>query len=329
MKKIYTTLFLLAITFMSFSQTYYVYTANQNGLWSQSGNWDSQLRTDGTNKNKYVIPEDKSIIIDNSVDGIALGDIEIFVAGNIDLTASFDLSNNSRIQLNNGTISGDANNIKIKIASVIKYKVNVDGVETGLSFADNTTGTSPDGFSAFSILPVNFTSFYISKSGQNIQLTWSTDKEIDNSHFDVERSFNGTLWERISTMLSAGIGNNTNNYTYNDKNISNPVVYYRLRQVDLNGRSVYSSIKMIRMSETIAPIKIYGFDKNVVIDFNTAVKSKVTVSVINNSGQIISQKSYTNPSYKINLNCSNIANGAYIIQVSDNKGWSEVKKLIL
>ena len=177
--------------------------------------------------------------------------------------------------------------------------------------------------------PVHFTSFYIGKSGDNIQLSWSTDYETGNSHFDVERSFNGVQWQKIAEVTAAGNSNNTNNYNYHDKNVSNPIVYYRLRQVDINSRATYSSIKMIRLNESISPVKIFGADKNVVIDLNASIKGNIQVRVLNNSGQVISQHSYTNSSYRINLRLNTISSGAYIVHVSTSNGWSEAKKVIL
>jgi hypothetical protein len=229
----------------------------------------------------------------------------------------------------NGTISGNSSNQKIKIGSNIKYNGNQDGVRTGLLLMDNTTGSSPNGFLSFSILPVHFKSFYISKSGNDIQLSWSTDNETGSSHFDVERSFNGVQWQKIAEVTAAGNSNNTSNYNYYDKNLSNSIVYYRLRQVDINSRATYSSIKMIRFNEPISAVKIFGADKNVVIELNTSIKGSIRVQVLNNSGQVIGQHSYTNSSYRINLNLNHIANGAYIVHVSTTNGWSEAKKVVL
>jgi hypothetical protein len=332
MKKFYTTLVLLAIAVMSFSQTYFTYTAKKSGYWYDNKNWNVGPRMDGVPKHKVVIPAAYTIMVDNNVNSMGLGDVEVFVSGQIALIANTTLilSNSSSIQLNGGFISGTAANQQILLGGVIKYKGDIDGIKTGNSIADNTTGVSPNGFRALGILPVNFTSFYISKSGQNIQLSWSTDKEINNSHFDVERSFNGLDWQKIAVVVSAGSNNsNNNNYSYNDKAISSPVVYYRLRQVDIDGRSVYSSIKTIRMGEAISAVRIYGFAKNVVIDLNTSVKSNLTVSIVNTSGQVISKQTFSNPSYKINLTIPVASTGAYFVQITDNKGWTEVKKVIL
>jgi hypothetical protein len=314
---------------MSFSQPFYIYTAKANGLWSQAQNWNIQLRTDGIARHKFVIPGNVSITINNDISN--LGDVEINISGTLSLAGSTNLhlSNNSIIVLNNGTISGDNANEKIKIGNQIKYKGNVDGVVTGYWIADNTSGSAPNGFKSFSMLPVNFTSFHINKSGNNIQLVWSTDIEIRNSHYEIERSINGRDWSKIAVVLSAANSNNGGNYDYTDQNILGEVVYYRLRQVDLDGRSTYSSVKTIRLSEAISAIKIYGSEKKVIIDLSAAIKNTVVVSIVNNNGQVIHQQSYSNPSYKINLNLYYIANGAYIVHVANNKGWSEVKKVIL
>lgn len=331
MKKIYTTLVLLTIAVISFSQPYYIYTAKGSGLWSDVNNWNIQARADGVAKHKVIIPAAFTIIVDNNVNSMGLGDVEVIIAGRINLVpnTTLNLSNNSSIQLNGGLISGSTATQQIVLGGIVKYQGNIDGLKTGNSIADNTTGTSPLGFRSFAIMPVNFTGFYISKAGENIQLNWSTDKEINNSHFDVERSLNGLAWQKIAVVFGTGSSNNTNNYSYNDKSITNPVVYYRLRQVDINGRSVYSSIKMIHAGEAVSAARIYGSDKNVVIDLNTSVKNNLVIIVINTNGQVISKQTFSNPSYKININLNNASTGAYIVQVTDNKGWTEVRKVIL
>ena len=331
MKKFYSTLVLLTITVMAFSQTYKTYTAKRSGIWSDNGNWNVSNRVDGVSKNKYVVGDNYTMIVDNGINDAALGDVEIVVNGSLLFltNSTLALTNNSSLRLSSGLILGLTSGQLITIGGVVKYQGNKDGWKIGSLIADNTTGASPTGFKAFAALPVNFTSFYISKSGQNVQLTWSTDKEINNSHFDVERSFNGTDWQKVSVVDGAGTSSNVNNYSYNDKNVSGSVVYYRLRQVDIDGGSMYSSIKSIRMSEAVSAVRIYGSNKNVVIDLNTSIKNDLVVSVVNANGQVISKQTVSNPSYRININVQNASTGTYIVHVTDNKGWTEVKKVIL
>ena len=331
MKKIYTTLFLLTVAIVTFSQPYYVFTAQGSGPWSTPANWNTQPRLDGVSKHKVVIPAAYNIVADNAVNGLIPGDVEIHISGSLTLSANtiLNLTSNSSVRLNSGTIYGTTTNQRILIGTTVKYRGNVDGAKTGLSIADNTTGVAPNGFRDLTTLPVNFTSFYINKSAQTIQLSWSTDNETNNSHFEVERSSNGTTWEKIA-VINAGINsNNSNNYSYNDKTISGPVVYYRLRQVDMDGRSIFSSIRMIRSGEVMSAVKIYGTNKKVVVDLNTSITNSLVISVVNANGQVITQQTVINPSYKINIDVPGASKGVYVVHLTDSKGWTEVKKVVL
>src|SRR5687767_12442990 len=115
MKKIYTTIVLLTIAVMSFSQTYYTYIAKRSGYWYDTNNWSIQVRGDGVEKHKVIIPAAFTIIVDNNVNSMGLGDVEVFVAGGINLVpnTTLNLTNNSSIQLNNGAISGNSANQQI------------------------------------------------------------------------------------------------------------------------------------------------------------------------------------------------------------------------
>ena len=331
MKKMYSTLALLVISLISFSQTYYVYTAKSNGTWSNLANWNSQIRTDGIEKTGFVIPAGFNITGDNGVNSMGLGATEVTIAGTLTMAhnTTIALNSSSNILLNNGSIVGSTGNQQITIGGVVKYRGNLDGTKTGASYANNTTGVSPNGFASLMTLPVNFTSFYVNKTMQDIQLAWSTDNEVGNSHFDIERSFNGVDWKRIAVVFGAGSSSSTSQYNYNDRNISNAVVYYRLRQVDANGRFIYSSIKAVRMNESIPTLKIYGADKTVVVDLNSSVSNNLVVSVLTSNGQLVKKQTFNNPSYKINMQLQTIPAGSYIIQVTDGKGLNEVKKVVL
>ena len=85
MKKIYTTLVLLTVALISFSQSFYVYTAKASGLWTQAMTWNTSLRTDGVQKNKVIVPKNFNIIADNDVNNMGLGSIEMLIAGTMTL----------------------------------------------------------------------------------------------------------------------------------------------------------------------------------------------------------------------------------------------------
>jgi hypothetical protein len=328
MKNIYTTLLFFSVAIVSYSQSFYSYIAKANGVWTNSATWRTQLRTDGVQKHQYIIPTNFTVTINNDL--TISGDVEIYISGTMGFSGNLNLhlSNNSAIILINGTISGSSANQKIKIGNEFKYKGNVDGNLTGFWVADMTTGSAPNGFSIFSILPVQFTSFYVNASGNGIQLKWSVDNEVNNSHYEVERSIDGHNWEKAAVVTQSS-NTSTNGYSYTDQKVINQVMYYRIRQVDFDGGSTYSAIKTIRLSGIHPAIKIYTSQKEVIVDLNASIKNSIVVNVINNSGQVVKQQAYNNPSSTIKLSVPNTASGIYAIQVTDMKGWSEVKKVLL
>jgi hypothetical protein len=229
-----------------------------------------------------------------------------------------------------GKITGVNSNDQISIGNEFKFK-GAPYLIIGYSYADNTTGTVPNGFLTVSpgTLPVTFQSFYVSRQSSNVELTWVTSQELNNSHFEVERSTDGRNYKAIAVVLGAVNSNLINKYSYTDKNMTAAAVYYRIRQVDINGQAHYSAIRFIRNTEEATVTNIYASAKQTIaIDFNSDVKNNVTVQVVNMNGQIIARQDYKEAAYRITLNIA-AGTGIYAVRVSDAAGWSETKKLAL
>jgi hypothetical protein len=324
MTQIYTTLIALIITATSFANSI---TAVKDGTWNDPTTWDAnQLPANG---DSIIIPSGITVVLDNLND---LDNVVILVSG----TLEFD---NGKLRLNDasrmvieitGRITGVNSNNQISIGNVFKFK-GVPSIIIGYSYADKTTGVAPNGFTSITAgtLPVTFQSFYVSRQSANIALTWVTSQELNNSHFEVERSTDGRNYKTIAVVLGAVNSNVINKYSYTDKNITNTVVYYRIRQVDINGQAHYSAIRMIKSTEESAVTNIYASAKQTItVDFNSDVKNNVTVQVVNMNGQVVVSQEYKQAAYRITLNIA-AGNGIYAVRVSDAAGWSEVKKLAL
>ena len=163
-----------------------------------------------------------------------------------------------------------------------------------------------------------------------MQLNWSTIQEINSHHFEIERSTNVRQWNKVAVIPGAGNSNSINTYSYTDNNISGEVVYYRIRQVDVNGHAQYSAVRTIRSTGTMAMVNIYPSAKqSITIDFNSDVKNNLRVRVVNQNGQVVAHQFYQQAAYRLTMNVNNAVAGVYVVQVSDNNGWSEVKKVIL
>ena len=154
---------------------------------------------------------------------------------------------------------------------IIEFDHDFDG-GTGFFF---TIG-SVDSVNA--ALPVEYLTFEVEKVGCNAQLNWTTINEVNNDYFDVERSLNGVDWNVIGQVEGAGNSSFLLDYQYLDSTCEfrSHTIFYRLQQVDQDGRSEYSEIKSITTSLNDS----YGFE----IYPNPAL-NKLTVRIDGRKGE--------------------------------------------
>ncbi len=109
------------------------------------------------------------------------------------------------------------------------------------SFSPAAHGSSDGG------LPVELSSFTGYADGNNVMLDWTTASELDNDYFEVHYSVNGVDFERIGTVTGQGTTSFETDYSFEHRNPLIGANYYRLKQVDFDGKFEYSDIIMIRM----------------------------------------------------------------------------------
>jgi hypothetical protein len=326
MKQLYTTLLTLFIGINAFATI--DKAVGNNLVWSSSGTWN--LGRIPQDNDTILIPAHDTVNVDAN---FSLNGVVIMVYGELYFTnGKLRLDNASRVIVElGGSINGSGSNDQISIGGVFKFKGNGTPV-VGYSYADNTTGTYPNGFTASTsaTLPVTFQSFYIAREGNNVQLNWSTTNELNNNLYIVEKSTNAHTWSQLVSIQGAGSSTSLNAYGYTDKYVTDAVVYYRIHQVDMNGNAYYSAIRFMNSNGIEKATNIYTPSKQtIVIDFNSAVKNNVTVQVFNMSGQVIVRQHYGQASYQLTLKMVGAVSGVYAVKVSDDAGWSEVKKIAL
>ena len=105
--------------------------------------------------------------------------------------------------------------------------------------------TPPEGFTPWSnaAIPVELMSFNGKVQNKtDAALNWQTASERGNAFFDIERSFDGTKFEKIGQIKGNGTSNTPHFYNFIDRNVANGFVYYRLRQTDFDGKEVLSNV---------------------------------------------------------------------------------------
>lgn len=107
----------------------------------------------------------------------------------------------------------------------------------------------------FSLLPVTYRTFEATLNNNTVNLSWITDAETGNDHFEVERSFDQTSFSTIGIILGAQSNNGVSNqYSFNDaapELTGHTVIYYRLKQVDADEKFTYSVVKTVRINTVV------------------------------------------------------------------------------
>ncbi len=185
-------------------------------------------------------------------------------------------------------------------------------------------------FTTQGILPVTFISFNGVLQNNSVILNWSTATEINSKGFEVEKSFNGAGFTDIGFVKGAGNSFNINNYSYTDVKLASGSNYYRLKQIDLDGRFQYSSV--IRLDFTKFDWAILGntSTNNSWVQLQLNRSANVSVQIVSLNGNIIQTINKGNISagtYSIPLNFSNASSGLYVVRlIADNQFYS--KKII-
>ncbi|MGI4865927.1 MAG: hypothetical protein ACRYFZ_18530 [Janthinobacterium lividum] len=100
-------------------------------------------------------------------------------------------------------------------------------------------------------LPVALTRFTAEPQGADALLRWATASEKNNDHFEIEASTDGRAFARIGTVVGHGTTAQAHDYQFVDPSIAHYAaspVYYRLRQVDLDGTFSYSPVRAVAVS---------------------------------------------------------------------------------
>lgn len=178
---------------------------------------------------------------------------------------------------------------------------------------------------AFSVMPVTLTTFSGTIKNDNVLLNWETASETNNKGFDIERSFDGKTFVKIGFVPGSGTTSLKKTYTYTDIKVSQfnkDKVYYRLRQVDNDGKYDYSKTVPLNISR-IVNWSVYPNPVNsqTAIQLSIENGSQVQIQIVNSQGQIvksINEGFLQEGFYTIPLEIQHIASGVYMVKLLMN-----------
>ena len=290
-----------------------------NGKWNSSSTWSRGHVP--ANGETAIIPKDSVVIVDNNM--TVSSDITLKVYGNLNFqVGKLRLSANSVVLLYpGGTITSEQGNSadKIEIGGVSKYTGN-QGTLVGPLMANAATSS----FDFFPVtLPVIFIDFSVLYDRNTVSIKWTTTEEENISSYFIERSKNGSDWDKVGVVQPSNYWSSTNNYSFNDKNIiGSGLVYYRIKQVDKGGQSSYTSIKSIRLQHnTTNELSIAVVANTLVVTYPQNFNENVIVSLVTLSGKIVARQTSYQSNGRIQFDKANYK-GHYVLLIS---GRDQVK----
>lgn len=217
--------------------------------------------------------------------------------------------------------------MKIIITSIFIFSTLLFG---GIGVGTSTPGP----------LPVELTSFTANLIGGNVELHWSTQTEVNNYGFEIERAtsltFGITNWDKIGFVQGNGNSNSPKEYSFNDIPDGGTKFKYRLKQIDNDGKYEYSSVVSI---ETKVPNKFIlnqnypnPFNPSTAITYSIPTSSKVTLTVYDVLGKLIATLVNTDQeagSYSVNFNADGLISGIYFYKIQSGKFVKTNKMLLL
>ncbi len=184
-------------------------------------------------------------------------------------------------------------------------------------------------------VPVELTLFSASYVNGSVQLEWVTATETNNSGFEVQKRYEGTSFEKIGFVAGSGSTTVETHYSFTDEHNLVGRIYYRLKQIDLDGGFTFSNEIMV---ETLI-ITDYQLSQNypnpfnpsTTIKYSVPVQSKIKITlydIIGNEVSTLFDGIQSSGIHEINLKADNLPSGVYFISMTA-ENFSKVIKITL
>ncbi|HRP89335.1 MAG TPA: T9SS type A sorting domain-containing protein [Edaphocola sp.] len=194
----------------------------------------------------------------------------------------------------------------------------------------------PDGVSYFTYgkvknsvpTPITLIDFNAEKVENSAVLKWTTATEKNNRGFEVERSTKAHDWTTLGFVNSKaqnGASNTILNYNFTDSKPELGDNFYRLKQVDFDGTSTYSTIRVLQFSGSKA-IKVYPNPAGDYVTI-TGLDGQNEIMLSNVLGQVISKTKNNNASTK-QIDLKDLPASMYMITIKSESGSLSTFKIV-
>jgi N-acetylneuraminic acid mutarotase len=185
------------------------------------------------------------------------------------------------------------------------------------------------------VVPVELKSLSASAQDRVVTLNWSTVTELNNYGFEIQRKILSGDFATIAFVKGQGTTTQQNKYSYEDKNLDEGKYFYRLKQMDYDGKHYYSAAVEVdvRMLNKFSLEQNYPnpFNPTTTIGFVLQEKGNVKLTLLNTLGEeiaVLLNEEQDKGYHKVELTAKNLSSGIYIYQLKSSN-FIATKKLLL
>ena len=215
------------------------------------------------------------------------------------------------------------------------YKVKVNGTSlSGLTLCSAVSATGTIIVNPAVVLPVSLIEFKGKKQSAGILLEWTTENEIQSDRFEIERSKNGASFYKIGTTNAIGIAGEKTFYSYMDLNPTDAKNYYRLKMIDINGKSSYTKVVAFNGQGTkgffISNVSPNPFSGKIDLTITLEKSAQLQLQIVDLTGRVMITKTVNGIAGNNNIQwngLSKLTEGIYYINI--NRADTSLQQKIL
>lgn len=215
------------------------------------------------------------------------------------------------------------------IASITETSVTIPGLSsvTAYNFSCEAVGSiGRSGYTATQtfttagiVVPVNGLEITAKRKDKHVVINWITQSELNSAYFEVERSYDGILFNKIGHVQASGFSGITRSYQFTDNDVTNLMIFYRLKIVDADGSFKHSQIRGVSKTGSNKP-GLLVYPNPAITDVNIslyeAAKQNMQMNIYNQIGQVVKTIMVTKGTQLFKINVRELPKGIYSVKIN-------------
>lgn len=185
-------------------------------------------------------------------------------------------------------------------------------------------------------VPVQFGSFTVNKTEKGALLTWRVEnQDAGTSRFEVQRGLNGIDFVTLQTIGVDSTAGARATYSFRDVNTgsmgSAAMLYYRIKQIDKDGRFVYTEVRSFSLNSKSLGIRLYPNPalENIQLSLDLHAATTVNINIVDANGKLVKQLDFSGVpgSNREHIDVSKLSKGMYQVVIKAGEITETVKLL--